>query len=210
VDLSRPELDTAEACFSSAFFEHLRRSDRVVHLRMVREALAPDGFVCYLGMPDFRAIARLYLEQGPGIVGPVFDLHNVYRYTHGDPEGVVDTPEEYFAQLHKSLFDGEEIQRLLGDAGFPSYVVFSYIFPGESEPVSLGFYATKQPVEVQELRARARRFLAQFDRRFVESDSIKFTDGISRPAWRARLEGSRPRQVARRVAWVLAVRLARV
>jgi predicted SAM-dependent methyltransferase len=210
VDLSRPELSAAEACFSSAFFEHLRRRDRTVHLRAVHEALTSDGFVCYLGMPDFRAIARLYLDEGPGIVGPVFDLHNVYRYTHGDPESVVDTPEEYFAQLHKSLFDVEEIQRLLRDAGFPSHVAFSYVFSGEPAPVSLGFYATKEQLTGEELQTRARRFLADFDGRFLESDSIKFIDMSSRSLWRARLEASRPRQAMRRVAWALAVRLARV
>jgi predicted SAM-dependent methyltransferase len=210
VDLSRPELSAAEACFSSAFFEHLRRRDRTIHLRAVHESLTSDGFVCYLGMPDFRAIARLYLDQGPGIVGPVFDLYNVYRYTHGDPEGAADTPEEYLAQLHKSLFDVEEIRRLLRDAGFPSHVVFSYVFSGEPEPVSLGFYATKEQMASEELQTRARRFLADFDRLFLESNSIKFIGSSSRSAWRARLEASRTRRAVRRVAWGLAVRLARV
>ena len=31
-------------------------------------------------------IARLYLAQAPGVLGERFDLFNVYRYTHGDPE----------------------------------------------------------------------------------------------------------------------------
>jgi hypothetical protein len=47
--------------------------------------LEPGGVVCYWGIPDFANIAWFYLERRPGIVGPVFDLFNVYRYTHGDP-----------------------------------------------------------------------------------------------------------------------------
>jgi hypothetical protein len=80
------ELGPADVVFRNAFFEHLRRSTRVPHLRAVREALTEEGFVCYLGFPDFARVAQLYLDHGPGAVGPVFDLFNVYRYTHGDPE----------------------------------------------------------------------------------------------------------------------------
>ena len=72
--------------FSNAFFEHLYRSSRGPHLQRIREALAPDGACCYMGIPYFRNIARLYLERGPGTAGPVFDLFNVYRYTHGNPK----------------------------------------------------------------------------------------------------------------------------
>jgi putative transposase len=72
--------------------------------------------------PDFANISRFYQERRPGIVGPVFDLFNVFRYTHGDPESVGG----YLAQLHKSLFDYDEVVRLLTAAGFRHFVVLSY------------------------------------------------------------------------------------
>ena len=75
---------------------------RAPHLRRVRQALAADGVCCYIGIPYFPAIARLYVERGPGTASDVFDLYNVYRYTHGDPEGQAAW---WLGQLHKSLFD---------------------------------------------------------------------------------------------------------
>src|SRR5438552_17766923 len=130
---------SADGFFSHAFFEHLYRDSRVGHLRAARELLRPDGFLCYLGLPDFRRVAEMYLSRAPGIEGPIFDLHNVYRLTHGHPEmGGTD----WLAQLHKSLFDVDEIDRLLRDAGFPSYVIFRYVFPGDppGADLLLGFY----------------------------------------------------------------------
>jgi hypothetical protein len=125
MDLTRPSLpagEPAEGRFSKAFFEHLRRDQRAPHLKAALETFRDDGFVCYLGLPDFRRVAELYLAGSPGIVGPHFDLFNVYRYTHGDPE--MASPDGWEAQLHKSLVDVQEVGRLLRDAGYASYVVF--------------------------------------------------------------------------------------
>ena len=76
-DLNEPKLpegQLADVFFSHAFFEHLRRDSRATHLRALRDGLAPGGIACYIGLPDFRRIAELYLEGGPGVVGPTFDL----------------------------------------------------------------------------------------------------------------------------------------
>src|ERR1700678_1390814 len=69
----------AKGFFSHAFFEHLYRDSRLGHLRAARERLASDGFVCYIGLPDFQRVAELYLSQGRGVEGPTFDLHNEIR-----------------------------------------------------------------------------------------------------------------------------------
>src|SRR6266516_2239642 len=130
--------ERVDGFFSHTFFEHLYRDNRLGHLRAARERLRPEGFVCYMVLPDFQRIAELYLARGQGIEGPIFDLHNVYRLTHGHPEmGGTD----WLAQLHKSLFDIDEIDRLLRDAGYPSYVIFRYVFPGDpsGHDLSLGF-----------------------------------------------------------------------
>ena len=48
-----------------------------------------------------------------------------------------EDPAEYVGQLHKSLFDTKEVDRLLSEASFPSYVIFSYVYPGEPVAVPL-------------------------------------------------------------------------
>jgi predicted SAM-dependent methyltransferase len=210
-DLNSPELpegQLADVFFSHAFFEHLRRDSRVTHLKALRAALASDGVACYIGLPDFKRIAQLYLEQGPGVVGPTFDLYHVYRYTHGDPE---HKPDWWEAQLHKSLFDVDEVGRLLRDAGFASYVIFRYVFPGESDQLdlSLGFYASGRQRPRDELQRECRQFLADFDGRFLRLDTLRFEDGRTRPAVMARAASGPPRRLVQRLAYGVAARLAR-
>jgi predicted SAM-dependent methyltransferase len=212
MDLTRPSLsadEPIEAVFSNAFFEHLRRDQRAPHLRAVRQAVSEQSFICYLGLPDFRRVAELYLAGGPGIVGPHFDLFNVYRYTHGDPE--MSSDEGWEAQLHKSLFDVPEVGRLLRDAGWASYVVFRYVFPGEpaGADLSLGFYAVTRKATAPELQQRARDFLSEFDGRFLQVDTIRFDDGVSRTPAVARALSVPQRRLVQRVAYGIAAILAR-
>ena len=163
MDLNIPQLapQSVSLAFSNAFFEHLYRPSRAPHLRRIRQALAADGVCCYIGIPYFRNIARLYLDRGPGTASDVFDLANVYRYTHGDPEG---QSAWWLGQLHKSLFDDEEVATLLTESGFPSYVMFCYGYPGDVNevPVTMGFYATRDSVPVAELQRRCTAFLTPF------------------------------------------------
>ena len=160
MDLSRPRLadGSVSLAFSNAFFEHLYREARAPHLQLIRQALAPGGACCYMGIPYFRNIARLYVERGPGTAGSVFDLANVYRYTHGNPEGQAAW---WLGQLHKSLFDEAEIAGLLAQSGFESYVMFCYGYPNDTNevPVTMGFYAVTEPVAAAELRTRCLAFL---------------------------------------------------
>jgi predicted SAM-dependent methyltransferase len=139
-DLNRPRLGSARSVVSHAFFEHLYRNDRLPHLKAIREALTPDGWLLYLGLPDFREVARLYLDGAPGVVSDRFDLYHVYRFTHGDPEHVEGW---WLAQLHKSLFDHDEVQALLRDAGFGSWVLANYAFRSEPHAMNLAFYARR-------------------------------------------------------------------
>jgi predicted SAM-dependent methyltransferase len=211
LDLNEPKLpegQQADVFFSHAFFEHLRRDARAPHLAALRGSLAPDGVVCYIGLPDFERIAQLYLEGGPGIVGPTFDLFHVYRYTHGDPE---HQPDWWEAQLHKSLFDVAETGRLLRDAGYGSYVVFRYAYPGEDAALdlNLGFYAVAGKRPTEELERECRAYLTDFDGRFVRLETLRFEDGRSRPAAYARATSGPQRKLAQRVAYGVAARLAR-
>lgn len=175
MDLALPRLGagTVAFAFSHAFFEHLYRNARLPHLQRVRQSLEPRGVCCYIGIPYFRNIARFYLEGAPGIVGASFDLFNVYRYTHGDPE---HAPGWWLGQLHKSLFDEHELDRLLRESGFLSFVQFSYAYPGEPKelPVTMGFYATLDPRGPNQLREDCLSFLAPFDKRKISLDTIEW------------------------------------
>jgi hypothetical protein len=163
MDLNVPRLapGSVALAFSNAFFEHLYRPQRLPHLLRIRESLVPDGVCCYIGVPYFRNVARFYLEKAPGTLGPVFDLYNVYRYTHGDPE---HQQAWWLGQLHKSLFDEDEMAALLRDAGFRSFVMFCYGYPGDDHelPVAMGFYGSPAPAPVEHQREACLAFLGRF------------------------------------------------
>src|SRR5262245_28258509 len=164
---------SVQLAFSNAFFEHLYRDARTPHLRRIHDALQADGVCCYIGIPYFPNVARCYLERAPGTLGDRFDLYNVYRYTHGDPEHVQGW---WLGQLHKSLFDEEEIATLLTAAGFPSFVIFCYGYPGDAfeHAVTLGFYATKSPSLPGSLQTACLDFLKRFDGSRVRLSSLQW------------------------------------
>jgi len=163
--------------FSNAFLEHLYRMQRLPHLRSVCRALDPArGFACYIGLPYFPNIAKFYLERAPGTAGPVFDLYNVYRYTHGDPE---QAPDWWLEQLHKSLFDDQELETLLAAAGFASWAIFCYSFPGDYNemPINTGFYATVSSEVAGSIKEACLNFLGSLGElrdKKIRLDSIEF------------------------------------
>lgn len=165
---------TIETVYSHAFFEHIYRPKRSFLLKDIKRILTRNGLVVFLGIPDFERIARAYLNKEQGIIGAKFDLFNVYRYTHGDPE---QYPGWWFEQLHKSLFDKEEIVSLLDGAGYPHYTVFRYIFDKEKVPVSLGFIAGNQTFDSRlwgnEIYERILPFNVQINKKSIEILSIK-------------------------------------
>jgi hypothetical protein len=162
-------------CFySHAFFEHLYRNERNIHLQNVYSALSSHGVCCYIGLPYFPNIAKYYLERAPGIVGERFDLFNVYRYTHGDPEHAKGW---WLPQLHKSLFDEHELSELLKASGFSTYAMFTYCCIGEERwHVNIGFYASKGKKDVNELKKECMTFLNKSASNKVLPHTIRFLD----------------------------------
>jgi predicted SAM-dependent methyltransferase len=173
LDLPRCAPGSIAVAFSNAFFEHLYRDSRLPHLCRIFECLAPDGFCCYIGIPYFRNVVRFYLERAPGTSGPLFDLYNVYRYTHGDPE---QAPAWWLDQLHKSLFDEEELAVLLQKSGFASFVMFCYGYPGDATelPVNMGFYASKAKRPAGTLRQECLTFLGRFADRKIRMGTLEW------------------------------------
>lgn len=142
-DLSIFGSDSLSRVFSNAFFEHLYVTQRLTLLKDIHRALKAGGLAVFTGLPDFEGVARAYLERRrPGNVSPEFDLDEVYRYTHGAPEG---RSSWWLAQLHKGLLDAKTLSRLLGEAGFASPTVFSYCWGNEPNRVTIGFLAQKAP-----------------------------------------------------------------
>jgi len=122
----------AKVVFCNAFVEHLYRKQLPVFLRELKRVLSADGYAVLLGIPDFETVARSYIQGERGFISERFDLYEVYRYTHGDPES---QPSWWLEQLHKNLFDHWSLSQQLADAGFVKYSVFRYYFPGEHLPV---------------------------------------------------------------------------
>lgn len=144
--------------FSNAFFEHLYVPDRLPFLRDSVRALHSEGWLAFTGLPDFEEVARAYLERRePGHVSPKFDLFEVYRYTHGDPEG---RPSWWLAQLHKGLLDVDTVVKLLRKAGFRSGTVFRYCWGAEPYPVTFGFIAQTGTVNRDLMSQEVRGLLA--------------------------------------------------
>jgi hypothetical protein len=140
-DLSRFAGESVRVIFSHAFLEHLPRNRQLPLIQDCFRILAADGSLIFLGLPDFEVIADAYLRRIPGIVAETFDLYHVYRYTHGDPEGV--GPDYWLEQLHKTLFDKATLRELLTRAGFHDCRLFNYCYPGEKIPLNLGCVAWK-------------------------------------------------------------------
>ncbi|HEY2155925.1 MAG TPA: methyltransferase domain-containing protein, partial [Isosphaeraceae bacterium] len=145
---------SVDVLFSHALFEHVFLRHQVGVIREWGRVLARDGVVVCLGVPDFETIARLYLEGARGVIGERFDLFNVYRYTHGEPEHAArgdwaswrperhpdSAPPGWLPQLHKGLFDAGYLSSLF-EAGGLAATVFRYAYPGEEHALNLGAVA---------------------------------------------------------------------
>lgn len=172
-DLNNPKIfpkDSTKEIFSNAFFEHLYKSNRITHLLQCYTILNGKGTICYIGLPYFTEIAKLYLNREID-----FNLYNVYRYTHGDPEtDGKDGDSSWLAQLHKSIFDEYEIKNLLKTAGFESYLIFKYCYPGEEGySVNIGFYAVKG-ISINSIEDSCINYLRKFDKEKILIDTLEF------------------------------------
>lgn len=151
------EAGTVDVLFSHAVFEHLFLVQQGMAVEEWERVLTPDGVAVCIGIPNFEAVARAYLDQAPGITRPTFDLLEAYRYTHGLPEAYQDdacdwqtwspaehpdaAPRGWLPQLHKAIFDPSSIVEFCGVACGLKVTVISYCYPGEALPLALGFVA---------------------------------------------------------------------
>ena len=174
-NLKRFRDNSSSLIFSNAFFEHLYIRQQIPLLKDCFRVLKEAGVLIFLMIPDFREVAKAYLNRLPGHPGrsEFFDLFQVYRNTHGDPEM---EPTYWLEQLHKSLFDKESIQDLLIASGFRNYAIFNYTIPGEKLPVNLGFVAWKSKPE--NIMQNLRETLSFFGTSFAETEQALKTENL--------------------------------
>jgi predicted SAM-dependent methyltransferase len=168
-DLSVFPSGSLSVVFSNAFFEHLYKNDRVKCLQSIYTALRPEGEIVFTGFPDFERVARAYLEKKKGLISERFDLYHVYRFTHGDPEHVDGW---WLEQLHKTIFDKDEVEQILQQAGYRHYIIFDYAFRQDDLVVTMGFVAFKQKPSIVMNRDWLIKHIAQFSSD-VRGDSIE-------------------------------------
>lgn len=140
--------------YSHAFFEHLFPNQRVPCLKSIYRILKDNGLVFFIGIPDFEQVAKAYLNKEKGLLSEKFDLYHVQRFTHDPVIADCMSLEEdgWLEQVHKSLFDIDEIEKLLKNSGFNSFIIFDYCFKDDHLAVSLGFIAfkTKPLIKIDE------------------------------------------------------------
>ena len=146
-DLSWLPPASCDEVYSHAFMEHLTPDNIVPMLQCIRRGLTENGFCVMLGIPDFEEIAKAYLRKAKGNTGDVFDLREVYRYTHGDPTHI-SSPSAYLAQLHKTLFDIGVLEKMIADAGFSAWRIVRYRWADEPNAITFGFMSATQPSRV--------------------------------------------------------------
>ncbi|MCL4374498.1 class I SAM-dependent methyltransferase [Patescibacteria group bacterium] len=154
-DLSFIPSQSIKIIYAHAFIEHLfpDQVDRL--LAELKRVLRKDGLIIFLGIPDFRTIARAYLLKKPGLVGKRFDLYHVYRYTHGAAHEVA----LWQNQLHKSLYDRKKLRELLVRTGFKPVLIFNYRYQKEYLPVNLGCIASLRQIKYKTKNKPAFLFL---------------------------------------------------
>jgi len=113
-------------------FEHFYRYQQDDFLKECYRILVKGGRFIIRGIPDFDLIADAYLNKRQGNVSETFDLHEVYRLTHGDP-----VPRNSPHQLHKDIFTKDSIVELLKRHRFIIEKIQDKVFPGEN--ISVGF-----------------------------------------------------------------------
>lgn len=135
--------------FSNAFLEHLYLNQRQKFINDLHRILKRNGKVVILSIPDFEEIARAYLAKDKMTKKTLFDLHQAYRLTHGDPE---QAPTWWQAQLHKTLFDKKTLRELFNNAGFNKCIIFRSSYGDDLLPLSLGIIAFKSHERIQKAK----------------------------------------------------------
>jgi SAM-dependent methyltransferase len=125
-------------------FEHFYRDQQPKVLKESHRILKKGGKLIIRGLPNFDAIIEAYLKKEKGAIGEEFDLFNVYRLTHGEPEQ--GEGDNRLNQLHKDIFTKRSIRALLENAGFQIEGIEDEKLVQEKNPLCISITAIKRAV----------------------------------------------------------------
>jgi len=129
---------TRLSMFADASVEEIRMDAVLEHLREWHRVLRPEGTLSVSWIPDFDVIAETYVHKRPGRFGGPFTLHEVYRYTHGEP-----IPANAPEQIHKDLFTRDSVKADLEAAGFEITSIENVSYGDERIALNLNVVAKK-------------------------------------------------------------------
>ena len=112
-DLCLIPSETVSEVLLESVLEHFYRYEQDDLLKECCRILVKGGELVIKTLPDFDGLIDAYLNKKQGDVSEVFDLYEVYRNTHGDPQ-LHNSPH----QLHKDIFNQESVRELINRTGF--------------------------------------------------------------------------------------------
>ena len=121
-----------ELIFSNAVFEHLCPNEYLSIFSEWKRILKDDGAIVCLGIPDFKSISRLYVDN-------ILSEEEVYRYALGEIEEHKDI-DLFKGQIHKRLFNLDILKNIFEENKFKC-LVFNYSYPNEEHKINLGVIA---------------------------------------------------------------------
>ncbi len=130
--------DSVDEIRMDAAYEHLYRHERPGALREWFRILCPGGRLTINWIPDFDAVVEAYCHRRAGIQSAVFNLDEVWRYTHGKY-----SPSDVPFQVHKDIFTAQGVIGELEGAGFENVVVSKCRYGEEPVVVNLNAVAMK-------------------------------------------------------------------
>lgn len=132
-NLSQFSNKSVDILFSNAVFEHIEVSNYDTCFKEWKRILKNDGLIIFLGIPDFKEISNLYIND-------LLSEEDVYNYAIGQIEDTKNI-ELLKAQMHKKLFNKFSLKNIFSKNGFES-IVFNYCYPNENYFVNLGIIAS--------------------------------------------------------------------
>jgi predicted SAM-dependent methyltransferase len=139
IALSQFDKCTVDEIFMNAVFEHLFLFQQSIALNKWYNILKVGGKLIINSIPDFDECIKAYQNKATGHISPVFDLFEVYRYTHGDPH-----QHDAIGQIHKALFTKESVYKAVELAGFKNIIITNTKYQTEEHPVNINVTAIKE------------------------------------------------------------------
>jgi len=138
------ETNSVDEIYMNAVFEHLYSFEQDKALCEWFRILKKGGKLIINATPDFDEVVKAYINKAKGNWGEVFNLYEVFRYTHGDYK-----EENKIGQMHKDIFTKEKMRKLIEKAGFEIENIESICWGNEPNPVSINIRAIKNIAVVE-------------------------------------------------------------